>query len=239
LALPRWCSGCGLPLDSIGIFNLAEDLRRDRRDTTRLNAPYTHRCRYHYPRGKRLRTTNSALEGTLAFVALTLVLAVVLVSCGGGGTAGSSAGRGSSSTGKATTSEKSTTHAPSGGGGKYGSSSSAAKTTTNDASGGTLETIVIKETEFKLSPSTVTLSNPGTYAFKAENKGSAEHSLGIEGEGVKSKGGEAGEAKLEQTLNPGQSGVLTVSFQKPGTFVMYCPVIGHRLAGMKGEVVVK
>ena len=180
---------------------------------------------------------NSALKGALAVGALTLVLA--LASCDGGGEAGgSSASGGSPSTGKATTSANTTTSGPSGGGGKYGSSSSAAKTT-NDASGGTLETIVIKETEFKLSPSTVTLSKPGTYAFKAENKGSAEHNLEIEGEGVKSKGGEAGEAKLEQNLGPGQSGVLTVSFQKPGTYEMYCPVIGHRLAGMKGEVVVR
>jgi uncharacterized cupredoxin-like copper-binding protein len=52
-------------------------------------------------------------------------------------------------------------------------------------------------------------------------------------------GGEVSEANLEQTLNPGQSGVLTVSFQEPGTYEMYCPVIGHRLAGMKVEVVVK
>jgi uncharacterized cupredoxin-like copper-binding protein len=89
----------------------------------------------------------------------------------------------------------------------------------------------------KLSPSTVTLNRPGTYAFKAENKGSAEHSLEIEGKGVKSKGGEEGKAKLDKTLNPGQSGVLTVTFQEPGTYEMYCPVIGHRLAGIKGEVV--
>ena len=164
---------------------------------------------------------NSALQGTLAVGALTLMLAVVLVSCGGGVGAGGS----------------------SGGGGKYGSSSSATTTTTSGASkgasGGTLKTIVIKETELKLSPSTVTLSKPGTYAFKAENKGSAEHFLEIDGKGVKSKGGEVGEARLEQTLNPGQSGVLTVIFQEPGTYEMYCPVIGHRLAGMKGEVVVK
>jgi uncharacterized cupredoxin-like copper-binding protein len=83
------------------------------------------------------------------------------------------------------------------------------------------------------------LSKPGPYAFKAENKGSAEHSLEIDGKGVRSKGSEVGEAKLEQTLNPGQSGVLTVTFQVPGTYEMYLPVIGHRLAGMKGEVVVK
>ena len=91
----------------------------------------------------------------------------------------------------------------------------------------------------KLSPSTVTLSKLGIYTFKAENKGSAEHSLEIDGKCVKSKGGEVGETRLEQTLNPGQSGVLTVSFQEPGTYEMYCPVIGHRLAGMKGEVMVK
>jgi uncharacterized cupredoxin-like copper-binding protein len=165
---------------------------------------------------------NSALESTLAVGALTLMLAVVLVSCGSGGV-----GAGGSS----------------GGGEKYGSSSSAATTTTKGASkgasGGTLNTIVIKETEMKLSPSTVTLSKPGTYSFKAENKGSAEHSLEIEGNGVKSKGGEVGEARLEKTLNPGQSNVLTLTFQEPGTYEMYCPVIGHRLAGMKGEVVVK
>ena len=187
---------------------------------------------------------NSALQGTLAVGALALVLAVVLASCGPGGEAGgSSAGRGSSSTGKATTSVKSTAGAPSGGGGKYGSSSSAATTTkegtSEGASGGVLKTIVIKESEFELSPSTVTLSKAGTYAFRAENKGSAEHSLEIDGKGVKSEGGEVGKAKLEPYLDPGQSGVLTLTFQKPGTYEMYCPVIGHRLAGMKGEVVVK
>jgi len=166
---------------------------------------------------------NGPRKCTLAFVALTLGLAVVLASCGGG--ASSSGGS-------------------SGGGGKYGSSSSAATTTTKKgaskgASGGVLKTVVIKETEFKLSPSTVTLSKPGTYAFKAENKGSTQHSLEIDGEGVKSEGGESGEAKLEPYLDAGQSGVLTLTFQKPGSYEMYCPVIGHRLAGMKGSVVVK
>jgi uncharacterized cupredoxin-like copper-binding protein len=184
----------------------------------------------------RLRAMNGPLKGTLVFGAFMLVLA----SCGGGGgTGGSSAGKESHSTDKATTSGESTTSASSGGGGKYGSSSSAATTTTKGASGGPLKTIVIEETEFNLSPSSVTLSKPGTYAFKAENNGSAEHNLEIDGKGVESKGGEVGEARLGQNLNPGQSGVLTLTFQEPGTYEMYCPVIGHRLAGMKGEVVIK
>src|SRR5215204_2662406 len=181
-------------------------------------------------------------------IAVLLIGGVVLAGCGGG--AGSSGGRG----GGSSSSSRAASGGSSGGAGKYGSSSSAATTTTKGASsksassksasskgasGGTLETIAIKETEFKLSPSTVTLSKPGTYAFKADNKGSTQHSLEIDGKGVKSKGGEVGKAKLEPYLDPGQSGVLTLTFQKPGTYEMYCPVIGHRLAGMKGSVVVK
>jgi uncharacterized cupredoxin-like copper-binding protein len=99
-----------------------------------------------------------------------------------------------------------------------------------------IKTVAIKETDFKLSPSSLTLSKPGTYAFKAEDEGSTQHSLTIEGKGVK---GEGGEATLKQTLSPGQSGVLTVTFQKSGTYQMYCPIDGHRLAGMKGSVMVK
>jgi uncharacterized cupredoxin-like copper-binding protein len=156
------------------------------------------------------------VKGTLTFAALVLALAVVLTSCGGGGGSSGSSG---------------------GGGGSASASSSAS--TTGGASGRVIKTIAIKETNFKLSPSSITLSKPGTYAFKAENKSSTQHSLEIEGEGVKSAGGEAGEAKLEQALNPGQSGVLTVSFQKSGTYEMYCPVDGHKQMGMKGKIVVR
>jgi uncharacterized cupredoxin-like copper-binding protein len=172
------------------------------------------------------------MKGKLAIAALVLILALMLASCGGGaGSSGGSSGGGSSS----------------GGGNGYGggkTSSSSAATTTSSSSGGALKTVIIKESEYKLFPSTVTLRKPGTYAFKAEDDGSTQHSLEIEGEGVKSEGGEGeesegGEAQLEQTLDPGQSGVLMVSFQKPGTYEMYCPVDGHEQMGMKGEVVVK
>jgi len=179
------------------------------------------------------------MKSTLAFAALALILALVLAGCGGdAGSSGGSSGGGSSSSGKATTGGSS------GGGGGHdhgggNTTSSSAATTTGSSPGGPLKTIVIEETEFELSPSSVTLSKPGTYAFKAENKGSAQHSLEIDGEGVESKGGKAGEARLGQDLDPGQSGVLTVTFQKPGTYEMYCPIIGHRLAGMKGSVVVE
>jgi uncharacterized cupredoxin-like copper-binding protein len=102
-----------------------------------------------------------------------------------------------------------------------------------------IKTVAIKETNFKLSPSNVTLSKPGTYAFKAENYGSVQHSLTIEGKGLEGEGGEGDEVELEQPLSPDQSAVLTVTFEKPGTYEMYCPVDGHEQMGMKGEVVVK
>ena len=124
-----------------------------------------------------------------------------------------------------------------GGGAGYGGPSGSGSATSGKATTG--KTVVIKETEFKLSPSSVTLSKPGTYMFKAENVGSMQHSLEIEGKGVKSEGSEGGEAELKQVLDPGQSGVLTVTFQKSGTYEMYCPVDGHEQEGMKGEVVVK
>jgi uncharacterized cupredoxin-like copper-binding protein len=157
------------------------------------------------------------VKGTLAFAALLLALvAVVLTSCGGGSSRSSGGGEG----------------------GQSGSASSSSST--GGTSGGVIKTVAIKESEYKLSPSSVTLSKPGTYAFKAENNGSTQHSLSIEGEGVKSEGGgEAGEVELEQDLSPGQSGVLRVTFQKSGTYEMYCPVDGHEQEGMKGEVVVK
>jgi uncharacterized cupredoxin-like copper-binding protein len=172
------------------------------------------------------------VKGTLAVTALALVLSLVLASCGGG--AGSS---GSSSSSSATSGKASAGESSMSAGGN--TSSSSAATTKSGTSGGAIKTIVIKETEFKLSPSSVTLSKPGTYKFKAENKGTTQHSLELEGKGIKSEGSEEGEAKLEQALNPGQSGVLTVTFEKPGTYEMYCPVDGHEQMGMKGEVVVK
>jgi len=178
--------------------------------------------------------------------ALVLLLALWLASCGGqtgggGGQAGAGGdGQGGGGGGSQTTAGKKVSTA-------HTHEKTTNKTTTahkkaptgGGASGGVIKTVAIKETELELSPSTVVLSKPGTYAFKAENKGSSGHSLEIEGKGVSSKGGEVSEAKLEQTLNPGQSAVLTVTFQEPGNYEMYCPIDGHKELGMKGEVVVK
>jgi plastocyanin len=90
-----------------------------------------------------------------------------------------------------------------------------------------LKTFQVVETEFKPTPATFTIYKAGTYAFEAVNKGQAVHSLEIEGNGV--------ETELEQELQPGDSGTLTVDLEA-GVYELYCPVGGHKDQGMKGSI---
>jgi uncharacterized cupredoxin-like copper-binding protein len=92
------------------------------------------------------------------------------------------------------------------------------------------KTVVIKESEFKLDPSNLTLDKAGTYIFEAKNIGTLTHALEIEGNGV--------EAETSQ-LDAGSSGKVKVELKKPGTYEMYCPVDGHRAEGMEGKITVK
>ena len=88
------------------------------------------------------------------------------------------------------------------------------------------ETFTISETDFALSPSTVTIDAPGTYTFEATNDGGTDHALEIEGNGVEEE---------TDTIGPGESASVTVDLE-PGTYEMYCPIDGHRDQGMEGEI---
>jgi uncharacterized cupredoxin-like copper-binding protein len=98
------------------------------------------------------------------------------------------------------------------------------------ATGAAVETVKIRETEFKLDPSNPTIEKTGVVAFEVANEGEAEHSLEVEGP--------KGEAELEKNLEPGGSATLEVDLDKPGRYVMYCPVGNHRDLGMEGRVTV-
>ena len=50
------------------------------------------------------------------------------------------------------------------------------------------ETFAISESDFTLTPPTVTIEGPGTYTFEATNDGGVDHSLEIEGNGVDKAG---------------------------------------------------
>lgn len=94
---------------------------------------------------------------------------------------------------------------------------------------GSRKTVTVKETEYKLTPSSVTLDETGTYTFKVMNTGSTTHALEVEGNGVEEESGD---------VRPGQSKTFTVDLNTSGTYEMYCPVDGHRQQGMEGKLTI-
>jgi uncharacterized cupredoxin-like copper-binding protein len=92
-----------------------------------------------------------------------------------------------------------------------------------------IETVEVRETEFRLEPAEITLDRPGTYAFRAVNDGDVTHALEIEGGGIEEETAEIG---------PGESAVLEVNLD-PGTYVLYCPVGDHKERGMDSTVTVE
>jgi uncharacterized cupredoxin-like copper-binding protein len=96
-------------------------------------------------------------------------------------------------------------------------------------SGAVVKTIEVSEKEFSLTPSTVTLSKPGTYAFRIGNKGTITHAFEVEGKGVEEKSGD---------IQAGSSATLEVNFTKTGSYEIYCPIDGHKAQGMRGTVTV-
>jgi uncharacterized cupredoxin-like copper-binding protein len=111
-----------------------------------------------------------------------------------------------------------------------GSKSKPASTSTSASSGGTVvKTVTVHETEYKLTPSTISLAKPGTYVFKGVNDGTVTHALAVEGNGVD---------KDSAHISAGSSGTLKVTLPKAGTYEIYCPVDGHKGLGMEGKITI-
>jgi plastocyanin len=110
-------------------------------------------------------------------------------------------------------------------GGKSGGSNTAAAPS---GSGGG-QTIQVKETEYKLTPSSLMVSKPGTVTVEVTNAGQIDHALEVEGNGVEEE---------TETISPGSSAKLTVDLSKNGTYEVYCPIDGHRSMGMEAKLVV-
>jgi uncharacterized cupredoxin-like copper-binding protein len=73
-------------------------------------------------------------------------------------------------------------------------------------------------------------AKPGKVTIRMANPSSAgmDHGIAVEGNGVDSDG---------PTVAPGNTSSVTVTLKK-GTYVYYCPVPGHKQAGMKGTLTV-
>jgi plastocyanin len=71
-------------------------------------------------------------------------------------------------------------------------------------------------------------ANAGTVTIDFDNPSSVEHAVEIEGSGVEEASDTVTDDKTSVTAD-----------LKPGTYEFYCPVTGHREAGMKGTLTVE
>jgi plastocyanin len=117
------------------------------------------------------------------------------------------------------------------GGGGGGGKNTAGATAQNPASSsGAVQSLSVRESDYRLTPSNPKLARAGIVEIKLTNRGKVPHSLEIEGP--------HGETKLPRALDPGQAGALTVKLDKPGRYQWYCPIDGHRGLGMRGQITV-
>ena len=111
-----------------------------------------------------------------------------------------------------------------------GSSSSSSKTAAASASpsggGGQL---TLSETEYKITPASPTVADNGTITITVKNTGAVVHALAVQ-----TPSGTVSTGKIA----PGASATLKVNASKAGRYAFFCPIPGHRAAGMQGALVV-
>ena len=150
----------------------------------------------------------------LTAAATTAVLAIAVGGCGSSSKKTSSTA--SSSSSSSSGAPAATTPSSSGSGGTAAGGSSALSVSA-DPSGA-----------LKFSKTTLS-AKAGTVTLKMTNPSPTTHGIGVTGNGVDKDG---------QTVSTGGTSTVTVSL-KPGTYTFYCPVPGHRQAGMEGTLTVK
>jgi plastocyanin len=138
-----------------------------------------------------------------------LAVAGVLAIAGCGGSSNSSSGSGASSTATPT------------------STSSGSSNTSSSGGGSTLALAADPSGALKFDTTKLT-AKAGTVTIDFTNMSSTPHAVAVEGNGVDKDG---------QVVTGGKN-KLTVKL-KPGTYEFYCPVDGHRQAGMEGKLIVK
>jgi plastocyanin len=148
----------------------------------------------------------------LIFVAALASLALIAAGCGGDDDNDSGGGGGSSDSSGAQGNGGDTTEATSGGGGGGGATK---LKLVADPSGA----LKFDKTELSAKPGKVTIT--------MDNPSDVPHAVEVEGNGVEEE---------TKTLTKGSADV-TVDL-KAGKYEFYCPVDGHRAAGMEGTLTV-
>ena len=152
---------------------------------------------------------------TRSLVTLAAVLLVAVAGCGGSGN-DSSKNAGSNTTGATST----PTETP----------SATATAKSGGATGGGSETLQLAApADGSLTFDKKTLdAKAGNVTIDFDNPSSTPHAIAIEGNGVD---------QSSQTVTTSKTSVT--ADLKPGTYTFYCPVPGHRQAGMEGTLTVK
>jgi plastocyanin len=112
------------------------------------------------------------------------------------------------------------------GGGSGGGKKSGAKQT---PSGTKSAAVGIRESEYKLNPTNPKVASASVVLFQVRNDGTVPHAFEVKGP--------KGEVRT-QAIQPGSSATLKADLSKPGSYVFYCPIDGHRKLGMAGQVIV-
>jgi plastocyanin len=147
---------------------------------------------------------------TFTFAAAAAALAIA--GCGG-----SSDNSSSSSSASSTPAQSTPTTSSSGASGSGGGGASTKLQLAADPSG-----------QLKFDKSTLSAKS-GNVTITMDNPSSVPHGVAVEGNGVDKDG---------QVVNKGGKSTVTASL-KPGKYTFYCPVPGHRQAGMEGTLTVK
>jgi uncharacterized cupredoxin-like copper-binding protein len=152
-------------------------------------------------------------------LAALAVGAFVVAGCGSGNSSSSDTGSSSSDTGAATpppaTTDTTTTDT--------GSSSSGGGGAAQD-----LKLSADPTGQLKFDKTTLD-AKAGKVTLTLDNPAPLPHAIAVEGNGVDMDG---------KTVTKGGTSTVTADL-KPGTYTFYCPVPGHRQAGMEGKLTVK
>jgi uncharacterized cupredoxin-like copper-binding protein len=142
--------------------------------------------------------------------------ALAVAGCGSSNNSSDTSGGSSASTTAATPqTSTSQTNAPATGSGGAGG-------------GGPLKLSADPSGQLKFDKTTLT-AKAGSVTFTMDNPSSVPHAIAVDGNGVDKAG---------NTVQQGGISKLTVDL-KPGNYTFYCPVDGHKSAGMKGTLTVK
>jgi plastocyanin len=144
-------------------------------------------------------------------IALLATGCLALAACGGSGSS-SSSGSSSGSSGSSSSSSSS---------GSSGSSSSG-------GGGSDLKLDADPSGQLKFTVSSLS-AKAGKVTLTMDNPSDVPHAIAVEGNGVDQDG---------KVVNKNGTSTVTANL-KPGKYTFYCPVDGHRAAGMQGTLTVK